>query len=115
MASIVNTKLAPAASATLAGADPNLAKAKKSAREFEAMTIGQMLQPMFSTVDTARSLFGGGAGEESWKPMLVTEIAKKIAEGGGLGLAKPILAEMLRMQEARTSSGVNLPSRKAIR
>ena len=81
---------------------PDLEKAKKSAREFEAMTIGQMLAPMFDTVKNARSLFGGGAGEEAWKPMLVTEIAKKVAADSGLGLAKPILSEMLRMQEART-------------
>ena len=82
------------------GAD--LEKAKQSAREFEAMTIGQMLAPMFDTVKSSKSLFGGGAGEDAWKPMLVTEIAKKVAAGGGLGLARPILAEMLRMQEART-------------
>ena len=89
---------------------PGLAKAQTSAREFEAMTIGHMLQPMFSTVDNKGSLFSGGAGEESWKPMLVNEIAKKIAEAGGLGLAKPILAEMLRLQEARDGP---LPGRKA--
>ncbi len=83
-----------------------LDRAKKSAREFEAMTLGQMLAPMFDTVKNSRSLFSGGAGEEAWKPMLVTEIAKKIAAGGGLGLAKPILAEMLRMQEARAASDV---------
>ncbi len=92
----------PAAAA--AGSD--LAKARKSAHEFEAMTIGQMLQPMFDTVKTSK--FGGGAGEEAWKPMLVTEIAKKIAQGGGIGLAKPILAEILRMQEARKSPAPGL-------
>lgn len=77
------------------------AKTVKSAREFEAMAIGQLLQPMFATVDHAQSLFGGAAAEETWKPMLVNEIAKKIAANGGLGLARPVLAEMLRMQEAR--------------
>jgi Rod binding domain-containing protein len=65
------------------------------------MAIGQLLQPMFSTVDSAHSLFGGGAAEDTWKPMLVNEIAKKIAANGGLGLARPVMAEMLRMQEAR--------------
>ena len=80
---------------------PPDAKTLKSAREFEAMAIGQLLQPMFETVDSAHSLFGGGSAEETWKPMLVNEIAKKIAANGGLGLARPVLAEMLRMQEAR--------------
>ena len=43
------------------------------------MAIGQLLQPMFDTVDTAHGTFGGGPGEEAWKPMLVQEFAKQIA------------------------------------
>jgi peptidoglycan hydrolase FlgJ len=76
------------------------AKLAKSAHEFEAMAIGQLLEPMFDTVDTAHSSFGGGAGEEAWKPMLVQEFAKQIEASGGLGLAKPIYDAMVRMQEA---------------
>jgi flagellar protein FlgJ len=70
----------------------------KSAQDFEAMAIGQLLQPMFDTVDTAHNAFGGGAGEEAWKPMLVQEFARQIEAHGGLGLAKPIYDAMLRMQ-----------------
>jgi peptidoglycan hydrolase FlgJ len=77
-------------------ADP--ARLAKSARDFEAMAIGQLLQPMFDTVDTAHNSFGGGAGEEAWKPMLVQEFAKQIEAHGGLGLAKPVYDAMLRMQ-----------------
>jgi flagellar protein FlgJ len=79
-------------------ADP--AQLAKSAQDFEAMAIGQLLQPMFDTVKTANGLFSGGAGEEAWKPMLVQEFAKQIAAHGGLGLAKPVYDAMLRMQEA---------------
>jgi flagellar protein FlgJ len=81
----------------LQAADP--AKIAKSARDFEAMAIGQLLQPMFDSVDSAHSTFGGGPGEEAWKPMLVQEFAKQIEARGGLGLAKPIYDAMLRMQE----------------
>ncbi len=80
-------------------ADP--AKIAKAAQDFEAMAIGQLLQPMFDTVKTADGLFGGGAGEEAWKPMLIQEFAKKIAAHGGLGLAKPIYDEMIRIQESK--------------
>jgi flagellar protein FlgJ len=80
-------------------ADP--AKIAKSARDFEAMAIGQLLQPMFDTVDTTKSAFGGGSGEEAWKPMLVQEFAKQIAARGGLGLAKPVYDAMQRMQETK--------------
>jgi len=76
------------------------AQIAKSAHDFEAMAIGQLLQPMFDTVDTAHGEFGGGAGEEAWRPMLVQEFAKQIEAHGGLGLAKPIYEAMLRMQKA---------------
>ena len=95
-----NAHLLPAQPAASAPVQAD-AKTLKSAREFEAMAIGQLLQPMFATVDSSHSLFGGGAAEETWKPMLVNEIAKKLAANGGIGLARPVLAEMLRMQEAR--------------
>jgi peptidoglycan hydrolase FlgJ len=80
-------------------ADP--AQIAKAAQDFEAMAIGALLQPMFDTVNTARSAFGGGAGEEAWQPILVQEIAKQISAHGGLGLAKPVYDAMLRMQEGK--------------
>lgn len=80
-----------------------VARIAKAADEFEAMVLGQMLQPMFDTVDLSRNPLGGGAGEAAWKPMLVNEIAKHMAKHGGLGLAKPVLTQMLRVQEAATN------------
>ena len=53
------------------------------------------------TVDTAHALFGGGDGEAAWRPLLVQETAKQIAAKGGLGLARPIYAAMLRMQQGK--------------
>jgi flagellar protein FlgJ len=90
----------PAVSRPMQPAYP--AKVAKSANDFEAMAIGQLLQPMFDTVDTAHDAFGGGPGEEAWKPMLVQEFAKQIANHGGLGLAKPVYDAMMRMQEVKT-------------
>jgi len=71
----------------------------ESAKQFEAMALGQLLAPMFDTVDTSKSMFGGGDGEAAWKPMMVSEMAKHIAAHGGLGLARPIMDQMLRIQE----------------
>jgi flagellar protein FlgJ len=81
------------------GLDPSALQ--KAAQDFEAMAIGQLLAPMFDTVDSAHGLFGGGAGEETWKPMLIAEFGKHIAAHGGFGLAAPVMAAMLRMQEAQ--------------
>jgi flagellar protein FlgJ len=94
------TASAPAVVRPTQSADP--AKLAKAAHDFEAMAIGQLLQPMFNTVNTAKGTFGGGAGEEAWKPMLVQEFAKQIANHGGLGLAKPVYDAMLRMQGAKS-------------
>jgi Rod binding domain-containing protein len=80
-------------------ADPAHAKVWKAAQDFEAMAIGQLLAPMFDTVKPSEGLFGGGSGEESWRPMLTQEMAKQVAKGGGLGLAGPIYRQMLLMQE----------------
>ena len=77
------------------------AQLRDAARAFEALAIGALLAPMFETVDLSNGPFGGGAGEAAWKPMLIEQMAKKMSERGGLGLARPIHDAMLRMQEAR--------------
>jgi Rod binding domain-containing protein len=77
------------------------AKLWKAARDFEAMALGELLKPMFDTVDTKKNLFNGGEAEKTWKPMMVDEIGKQIAASGGLGLAGPIHDAMLRMQEGK--------------
>ena len=76
-----------------------------AAQQFEAMALGQMLAPMFDTVDQSKGLFGGGDGEQAWKPMMITEMAKHISTHGGLGLARPVMQQMLRLQEARVEPG----------
>jgi flagellar protein FlgJ len=72
-----------------------------AAKDFEAMALGQLLAPMFETVDMSHSKFGGGEAEGTWRPMLVDAIGKQIAAHGGLGLAAPVFAAMLRAQEQK--------------
>jgi Rod binding domain-containing protein len=71
----------------------------RAAQAFEATALNEMLAPMFDTVDTAHGAFGGGEGEQAWRPMLIDAIAKQIAAHGGLGLAGPVLRQMMSMQE----------------
>jgi peptidoglycan hydrolase FlgJ len=98
----VTRSAAKPATDTLRGAGADPARLAKAAQDFEAMALGELLQPMFDTVDTAHSPFGGGDGEAAWRPMLVQEVAKQIAARGGLGLAQPVYAAMLRMQAAKS-------------
>jgi Rod binding domain-containing protein len=78
-----------------------VAKAQQAARDFEAVAIGEFLAPMFNTVDVSKNPFGGGTGEQQWRPMLTEELAKQIAKAGGLGIADTVLQQMLRTQEQR--------------
>ncbi|MEK9753048.1 MAG: rod-binding protein [Rhodospirillaceae bacterium] len=78
----------------------DLATMRKTAREFEAVFISQMLQPMFENL-SAEAPFGGGHGEDVWRSMQVQEYGKAISKAGGIGIADTILREMIKMQEAK--------------
>ena len=78
-------------------------KFEKAAQDFEAMAIGQLLSPMFQTIDHSKTMFGGGDGEQSWRPMWISALAKQMAANGGIGLAKPIMQQMLQMQENKNA------------
>lgn len=94
---LVSTSSGSAPAGTLPPAQT--AKLWQAARDFEAVAIGQLLQPMFDTVDSSHGAFGGGDGEAAWRPMLVDAIGKQMAAHGGLGLATPVLNALLQAQE----------------
>ncbi len=93
----VDTTGAPAT----ADASATRQKLRKAAEDFTSVALNELLKPIFDTADTAEGPFGGGAAEQAFKPMMVSEIAKQIARSGGLGLAEPVLQQMLRLQEKR--------------
>ena len=78
-----------------------IAKTRQSASDFESMALSEMLKPMFETVDTSKGMFGGGAGEATWRPMIVDEMAKSIARSGGLGIGDAVFRQLLQTQEHR--------------
>lgn len=77
-----------------------LASAQAAGAEFEAMFLSQMLDHMFAGIGT-EGLFGGGAGEDTYRGMLNEQYGKVIAKNGGIGLADAVTREILRMQEAQ--------------
>jgi Rod binding domain-containing protein len=54
---------------------------------------------MFAGIKTD-GLFGGGAGEDTYRGLLNQEYGKAIARSGGIGLADTVTREILKMQEA---------------
>jgi len=73
-------------------------KIRQTAEDFEATFLSQMLKPMFQGLSTD-GLFGGGQAEETWRGFLIDEMAKTTVKAGGIGLATPVMNEMLKMQE----------------
>lgn len=68
------------------------------ANDFEAQFISQMLENMFSTVETG-GVLGAGEGEEVYRSMMIDEYGKLMSRSGGIGVADHVKREMLRMQE----------------
>ncbi|MFA7430214.1 MAG: rod-binding protein [Rhodospirillaceae bacterium] len=81
------------------GASRTPDQVREAAQDFESFFLSQMFNHMFSSVKTD-ALFGGGAGEDAWKSMLVDEYAKATAAKGGIGIAANVMQAMLQAQEA---------------
>jgi Rod binding domain-containing protein len=71
-----------------------------TAKDFEAVFISSMLQPVFDSIDVDGP-FGGGQGEKVFRSMLVQEYGQKMVETGGIGLAESVYETMLRAQEGK--------------
>lgn len=72
----------------------DLHRLRERAREFEAVFLAQMLQPMVQSLD-ATPPFGGGPAEEMWRSLLADEVGREISRAGGVGIADAVVAQVL--------------------
>ena len=80
------------------------ARMRQTAQAFEAQVLAQLMQPVFDTIDTSKSAFGGGTAEAQWRPMMVEAFAAGAARSGqGIGIQEMVLRHMLRMQDMATN------------
>lgn len=77
----------------------NPKEADRVSREFEAMFLSSMLQPVFSGLKSSKGPFGGGHAEETFTAMLVDEYGKVMAKSGGMGIADMVRKQILQTQE----------------
>jgi flagellar protein FlgJ len=75
------------------------AKITKAAQDFTATALNELIAPLFESLPQDGGLFGGGAGEAAWRPMLIQEVAGAMARNGGLGITTLVAQAMLRLQE----------------
>ena len=73
------------------------AKIASAAKAFEAQLISLMLKPMFEGLSTSGP-FGGGEAEGTYRSLMLDAVGKQVANAGGIGVAAPVMREMLRMQ-----------------
>lgn len=80
--------------------DPEQAKA--AAKQFESVFVTQMLGHMFDGVASEDGVFGGGHAESMFRPMLLEEYGKMIANRGrGIGVADHVARTLLQTQEVQ--------------
>lgn len=85
------------------GPDAMPEQIRQAAKQFEAVFVTQMLEPMFESVSTD-GMFGGGHAESVYRSFLVQEIGEQIADQGGFGIAESVAREMLALQEAQSNA-----------
>ena len=81
-----------------AGGLPDATRIRAAAQEFESIFLGQMLEPMFETVEPD-PLTGGGSGERMFRSMLVQEYGRALSQAGGIGIADVVQRQILALQE----------------
>ena len=79
--------------------DPHT-RMKAAAQDYETTFLNTMFTQMFADLPT-EGLGHGGQAEETYRGMLVNEYAKSVSKAGGIGLAKSIYHELVRVQESR--------------
>lgn len=90
----------------IAAAPPPAAAARygaiaATARDFEAVFLGEMLKPMLETATGGEDGgFDGGHGEAVFRGIMAEQIGTAMAARGGIGLAPPVERQLIRLQEA---------------
>lgn len=103
-ASIERTEKAAKIASTLS--DKDLNKINKTAQDFEAVFVTEMMRPMMNMVDVDPE-FGGGKGEEVFRDFTLNEYGKRFASQGGLGIATHVKEQLIRMQEQASNPDAN--------
>lgn len=74
-------------------------KNAQTAKDFEAMFLGQMTKMMLESVEKGE--MNGGAGEEMFQGVLAEKLGTEISNRGGIGLAPAVLDSILKLQQGQ--------------
>lgn len=85
---------------------PAAASAAGTARDFEAVFIGQMTKIMMETVETDGP-FSGGHAEAMFRGVLAEQLGGAIATRGGFGLAASVIRQIVALQSITPGSAAD--------
>ena len=77
-------------------------KAKSAAGEFESMFLNSMFEQMNTKVD-GDGPFGGSGALKVWRSFLTNQYSQMYAKAGGIGIAKHVYDELLKLQGVNAS------------
>ncbi len=86
----------------------------KSAQDFEASSLGQLVEFMTQTIEVD-PVFGGGHGEEMFRQMLNSEYGKMMRKTGSGAIAQPVERDLLRAQGLKPLSASGAGSQLSAR
>jgi len=86
----------PSTTTALHDDDATRTRIAKAGKDYETAFLSIMFGQMMSGVKT--STFGGGDGEDMFKSFMTDALAKSMVRHGGVGLAKILSADMLKLQ-----------------
>ncbi|NDY42266.1 flagellar biosynthesis protein FlgJ [Dissulfurirhabdus thermomarina] len=86
--------------------DPEALRA--ACRDFEAVFLRQLLKAMRKTVPKS-GLLDGGFREELYRGLLDEEFARRMAEGGGIGLGRELFRQLAHREGAGADGGPETP------
>lgn len=78
-----------------------------TAKDFESVFLGHVLESIFSEVDMGGGFGDGSSGyaQDVYKSFLTNEYAKILSNQGGVGVADQVKRQMLQMQEVGAHHG----------
>ena len=92
----LNALSATSAATPVRKVDP---KNAETAKNFEAVFLGQMTQMMLESVEKGE--FNGGTGEDMFRGVLAEKLGTEMANRGGIGLAPAVLDSILKLQQGQ--------------
>ncbi len=101
MTAAAATAATPAATGYAALLKPTVDRAaqeKNAGQDFEGVFLSQMFSHMFEGLD-ADPVFGGGAGENMFRGMMVQEFGKQMAKTQSIGLSDQMQKTLLHHQQ----------------